>query len=188
MDLTSITTNLRTEGHPAPGNLVLIHGFLNTWSDELGIEDFRTLDSTESWLRDTGLWIGTNKITSTQHQKLVNFRHELRAWILDKARTQALQALATGVSFEAVFDPTDGVSFRAAELGTHGAIDGVIGRLIAIISESQQNGTWDRLKCCDLPTCGWAFYDSTRSRTKRWCSMKTCGSRHKAREYYKRKR
>lgn len=188
MDLTSISTALRTEGHPAPGNLVLVHGFLNTWSEELGIEDFKTLSSTEAWLRDVALWTAADEITSEQHQKLVNFRNELRAWILDRTHTQPLQALASGVSFEAVFDPTDGVSFRVKDNGTQGVIDVVIGKLITIISKSQQNGSWDRLKCCDLPTCGWAYYDTTRSRTKRWCSMKTCGSRHKAREYYKRKR
>ncbi len=184
MDSVELRAKLRTEGHPAPGNLLLVHGFLNTWSDELGIEDFKTASSTEAWMRDVGLWRGARKTTSKQHQKLVKFRDALRAWILDKERLQSLNDLASEVSFQAEFCPSAELRFRS----TGDACDRVLGVLIGVISESMQNGTWDRLKCCDLPTCGWAFYDPTRSRTKRWCSMKTCGSRHKSREYYKRRR
>lgn len=46
-------------------------------------------------------------------------------------------------------------------------------------------GKPERVKDC--PTCGWMFYDTTKSATRRWCNMEVCGSRHKAREWYKRK-
>jgi predicted RNA-binding Zn ribbon-like protein len=184
MNSPTLYGELRTGTPAAPGTLILLEGFLNTWSGELEIDDFETAKSTEAWLRSVALWAGSKKLTSGQHQKIVKFRSDLRSWILDKENTQPLNELAAEISFRAEFSAEGEVQFLPTELSD----DGVIGMLTKVISESQQDGTWDRFKCCELPTCGWAYYDSTRSRTKRWCSMKTCGSRHKAREYYKRKR
>ena len=184
MDITAPNGELRTGTPPAPGTLILLEGFLNTWSGELDIDDLKTVKSAEAWLRSVALWTGSKRLTSVQLRKIVKFRDDLRSWILDKEKTQPLNELAAEISFQAEFGSGGDVRFLSVEVG----YDGVIGMLTKVISESQQNGTWDRFKCCDLPTCGWAYYDSTRSRTKRWCSMKTCGSRHKAREYYKRKR
>jgi predicted RNA-binding Zn ribbon-like protein len=36
--------------------------------------------------------------------------------------------------------------------------------------------------------CGWLFVDQTRSGTRRWCSMRDCGNRAKARRHYQRTR
>lgn len=44
----------------------------------------------------------------------------------------------------------------------------------------------ERVKAC--PACGWFFLDTSRNRSRRWCSMTTCGSLDKARRYYRRKR
>lgn len=34
--------------------------------------------------------------------------------------------------------------------------------------------------------CGWLFLDTSRSGTRRWCDMRTCGNRDKARNHYAR--
>jgi predicted RNA-binding Zn ribbon-like protein len=39
-----------------------------------------------------------------------------------------------------------------------------------------------RLGTC--PSCGWFFVDTTKNRSRRWCSMAMCGSAAKARSYY----
>jgi predicted RNA-binding Zn ribbon-like protein len=184
MDHDTLSTKLRIGSPPAPGRLALLEGFLNTWSEEMGIDDFETAQSTETWLRNVDLWTGAQKITQEQHRRIVKFRSDLRIWILNKDRTEPLTDLAKEISFQAEFTSEGEVQFRPT--GT--PFQRALGALIDLISKSLQDGSWDRLKCCELPTCGWAFYDSTRSRTRRWCSMKTCGSRHKAREYYKRHR
>jgi|SRR5215831_1513562 len=36
--------------------------------------------------------------------------------------------------------------------------------------------------------CSWLFIDETRNRSKRWCSMASCGNRAKARRHYQRAR
>lgn len=43
-----------------------------------------------------------------------------------------------------------------------------------------------RIKEC--PNCGWLFFDNTKNGKRRWCSMETCGSRIKAKEWYKRQK
>nr|WP_272885753.1 CGNR zinc finger domain-containing protein [Fictibacillus marinisediminis] len=40
---------------------------------------------------------------------------------------------------------------------------------------------------CEGGTCGWIFIDTTRNRSRRWCSMDDCGNPEKARRHYKRK-
>lgn len=44
----------------------------------------------------------------------------------------------------------------------------------------------DRLKSC--PGCRWLFFDTSRNRSRRWCSMQTCGGRDKALRHYHRTR
>ena len=41
---------------------------------------------------------------------------------------------------------------------------------------------------CALETCGWLFLDTSRNQTRRWCDMKVCGNRAKARRFYERVR
>jgi predicted RNA-binding Zn ribbon-like protein len=45
-----------------------------------------------------------------------------------------------------------------------------------------------RLRTCPSARCGWLFLDTTRSGTRRWCDMKVCGNREKARRHYRRRR
>ena len=60
------------------------------------------------------------------------------------------------------------------------------GLLLGLAAAAMLDGTWPRLKACPGDDCGWAFYDASRNRTGRWCSMAVCGSRAKARAYYRR--
>jgi predicted RNA-binding Zn ribbon-like protein len=41
----------------------------------------------------------------------------------------------------------------------------------------------ERIKECPGDDCGWVFLDATRSGTRRWCAMSSCGSREKMRRY-----
>ena len=40
-----------------------------------------------------------------------------------------------------------------------------------------------RLHTCASGTCRWLFLDTSKNRTRRWCDMKICGNRAKARRY-----
>lgn len=43
-----------------------------------------------------------------------------------------------------------------------------------------------RLKLCDAHDCGWLFIDASRNRSRRWCDMRGCGNRAKARRFRER--
>ena len=49
--------------------------------------------------------------------------------------------------------------------------------------------TSDRLKrvrMCEAERCAWLFVDESRNHSRRWCDMKVCGNREKARRHYQR--
>ena len=48
---------------------------------------------------------------------------------------------------------------------------------VALLSD----GPTDRIKVC--PTCGFVFLDTTKNRSRRWCSMDDCGKQEKIRRY-----
>jgi predicted RNA-binding Zn ribbon-like protein len=41
----------------------------------------------------------------------------------------------------------------------------------------------DRVRACDNPECRWLFLDTSKNHTRRWCDMKVCGNRMKARRF-----
>lgn len=45
-----------------------------------------------------------------------------------------------------------------------------------------------RIGQCSGPDCRWLWVDRTRNKSRRWCDMKVCGNRVKARRYYQRAR
>jgi len=48
-------------------------------------------------------------------------------------------------------------------------------------------GQLTRVKECADPRCGWLFLDTSRNGTRRWCSMRDCGNRNKARRHHQRR-
>lgn len=42
------------------------------------------------------------------------------------------------------------------------------------------------LRMCASDECAWLFLDRTKNQRRRWCDMKTCGNRVKARRHYER--
>ena len=44
------------------------------------------------------------------------------------------------------------------------------------------------LRMCASDECAWLFLDRTKNQRRRWCDMKTCGNRVKARRHYERLR
>lgn len=44
------------------------------------------------------------------------------------------------------------------------------------------------IRACCNPECRWLFVDVSKSHTRRWCDMKLCGNRMKARRFYAQKK
>lgn len=56
--------------------------------------------------------------------------------------------------------------------------------VLAIVwSEPAVTGEAARLKRCSEHAGAWVFWDTSENRSRRWCSMRVCGNRAKARRY-----
>jgi predicted RNA-binding Zn ribbon-like protein len=50
-------------------------------------------------------------------------------------------------------------------------------------SELMMSKTMDRIRACGVESCRWLFLDTSKNHTRRWCNMKVCGNRMKARRF-----
>lgn len=48
------------------------------------------------------------------------------------------------------------------------------------------SGERERVRECGDDQCGWLFLDTSRNRSRRWCTMQGCGNRNKVRSFYRR--
>ena len=46
----------------------------------------------------------------------------------------------------------------------------------------------DTVRVCASEDCQWLFLDTSKNKSRRWCDMKSCGNRAKARRHYQRKK
>jgi predicted RNA-binding Zn ribbon-like protein len=50
-------------------------------------------------------------------------------------------------------------------------------------NELMLSDDFEKLRACDNPECRWLFLDTSKNHTRRWCDMKLCGNRMKARRF-----
>jgi predicted RNA-binding Zn ribbon-like protein len=72
-----------------------------------------------------------------------------------------------------------------ASLETAGAdpLDAVAAAVVRSAVDLLTSDGVQRIGRCADETCGWIFFDTTRSGTRRWCDMKSCGNRNKVRRF-----
>lgn len=177
---------------PAPGELALVQTFLNSrWdlrTDHL--ETFVTADALADWLSARGLLSPKRQLGDDDLRRAVAVREGLRAvafrnngYRLDESAIDAMHRASASARAGIRIEP-DGPRFV---VDTDAGLDGAIGALYAIVGRAMIDGSWERLKACPGRQCGWAFYDHSRNRSARWCSMSVCGDREKSRAYYGRR-
>jgi predicted RNA-binding Zn ribbon-like protein len=60
----------------------------------------------------------------------------------------------------------------------------------ALACSSEQfltSSAMDQVRSCGSETCRWLFYDTSKNHSRRWCDMKICGNRMKARRFQQRR-
>ncbi|HEU0368729.1 MAG TPA: CGNR zinc finger domain-containing protein, partial [Candidatus Acidoferrum sp.] len=65
--------------------------------------------------------------------------------------------------------------------------DGLQQVLFAVLTSAAELLASDRLRRvreCASADCTWLFVDESRNRSRRWCEMRACGNRMKARRHY----
>jgi predicted RNA-binding Zn ribbon-like protein len=164
-----------------PGRLDLVRRFVNTLDVETGKDRLTSPDALVGWLHDTGLLTTKPAASPALLRKAIAVREALRDLLRSHHADTPVGPPTVQVLNGAAGDLS--VSFSAAEGWTiaprRGGIDGAISELLAIAIRATADGTWHRLKVCANDDCEWAFYDRSRARSGRWCSMETCGNRAK---------
>ena len=96
----------------------------------------------------------------------------------------------------------EALATTAVEVASRTHLERVDGRLRRVIDVADAGSALLRLRIADAalallasddterqkscPACGWFFVDTSRNRSRRWCSMSTCGASAKSRRYYRR--
>ncbi len=69
--------------------------------------------------------------------------------------------------------------WRIEFIAREGGLDWLLAAVARSAAEIVAEGTAARLRVCANPGCGLFFYDESRTRRRRWCSMAVCGNRSK---------
>lgn len=59
----------------------------------------------------------------------------------------------------------------------------LLGPVAQALAQLLAEGDFGLVKQCEHPDCILWFYDRTKAHKRRWCSMSTCGNRHKAAQF-----
>ena len=69
------------------------------------------------------------------------------------------------------------------------ALDAPLGPIVRSTAELLTSAVeLAKVRECAAEGCAWLFLDTSRNKQRRWCDMKVCGNRNKARRYYRRQR
>ncbi|MDQ4106516.1 MAG: CGNR zinc finger domain-containing protein, partial [Actinomycetota bacterium] len=149
---------------PAPGSLALVQDFVNTRNyfhggELLGDAGEATLRLTELGLLEEGERIG-----EAERRRLIAFREGLRGLLL------AHNGVAeSGTEAETLDDPVASAVLRVRfgpdgrpglePASGVGAVERIVGRLLAEAAWAEAEGKWGRLRACRNEECRWVFYD-----------------------------
>ena len=73
-------------------------------------------------------------------------------------------------------------------IGREGGLEWLLAAIARSAAELIVEGEGARVKRCANPGCGLFFYDDSRTRQRKWCSMAVCGNRHKVAAFLRRRR
>lgn len=176
-------------------SLAALADFLNTLDERLfGVHrqnsevDRESLDSPAAltrWLARRGLIDGATRASKRDLARAKHFRRAFRAVLeneSDRVARSSLDALVATIPLQARITRGSPALTPASR-----GLDCALGKLMIAAIIARANGNWVRLKMCAATDCRWVFYDTSKNRLGRWCSMEVCGNRAKTRNYRKRK-
>ena len=178
------------ENEMIPEQLRLVRDFVNTVEYQEDEEGWESPDDLAAWLKGRGLLEKGVPATDDDLALAKTVREGLRSVLathaghdadpaalrrLDDALAELPLRLSFGGSSSFALAPATGGGARAALAG-----------VLDAVRASREDGSWMRLKVCDRVTCRWAYYDYSKNRSSRWCTMAECGNRAKVRAYRER--
>ena len=174
-----------------PSELAAVQALVNTIDLESGDDQLDSPEALRRFLAGHGLLDPSQPVSQDDLALALELREALRALLrvnhgeaLDPAALEVVNRATAGIPLQVAVDDRGRPVLGPASGGCRGAL----AVLLAGVARASAQGTWERLKVCAADSCQWAFYDRSKNRSGRWCSMQTCGNRTKTRTYRSRRR
>jgi predicted RNA-binding Zn ribbon-like protein len=171
-----------------PAAPALVMDFVNTLDIESGSDEIDSSAGLRRWIEQR---LGTHvrSIDEDALRTVIETRESLRQVLashsgapLSGAALDQLNRAGQRAEIRPQWDEAGRATFEPHDAGAYGALSQILAAVIA----AQTDRTWDRLKVCLAEDCRFAFYDHSKNRSGRWCSMSVCGNRAKTRTYRER--
>ena len=176
---------------PAPGDLELVRAFLSLHDHEE-----RNPDSLPPSHESLRWWLGSKALV----EEGATIKDQDLAWALrvrdalttkveenmgeprDESATAFLNRAAEETGLRVCFGCNDEKPIHVEATGVRGAIGLILGT--AFLAEL--DGRWERFRICHDPGCSAVFFDRSKNKSGKWCSMSSCGNRAKVRAFRER--
>lgn len=167
----------------------LLVDFVNTRDVEEETDSIAEPKGLTEWIAErTGEHLPDLRVADVE--RLQGLRESIRALMhannggqVGEKALEPLRDAAERSRFRLAFEPDGDLELTPARAD----LSGFESTLLLAIEHLQCHEAWPRLKACTDDNCQWAFYDTTRNRSRTWCSMDVCGNRQKTRRYRERK-
>jgi predicted RNA-binding Zn ribbon-like protein len=176
---------------PAPEPLRLVQRFLNSVDIEGSQDAFDGPIGVRQWLASVGLPGSRSPLSDADVARVVELREAIRDVLEGRTHgapsDSALRRFdrAAGQLPLRVRASADGIGLAP---GRSAGLAAALGRILGVLAQAAADGTLDRLKVCSNDVCRWAYFDASRNRSGRWCTMAICGNRIKSRAFRGRSR
>jgi predicted RNA-binding Zn ribbon-like protein len=176
---------------PAPEDLELLRGFLSLHDHERGNPDGLppSLESLRWWLGSRGLVPSGEPVKDQDLAWALRVRDALTAKVRENlgdprnpGSIELLNRAAEETGLRVCFGCEDGDPIHVDATGVRGAI----GRILGSAFLADLDGRWERFRVCHDPGCTSIFFDRSKNKSGKWCSMSSCGNRAKVRAYRER--
>jgi predicted RNA-binding Zn ribbon-like protein len=81
----------------------------------------------------------------------------------------------------------EGESWRLQFIAREGGLEWLLAAIARSAADLLVEGAEAPIRRCANPSCRLFFYDDSRTRRRRWCSMARCGNRHKVAAFMRRR-
>ena len=172
----------------APDDLELVRSFLSLHDHELGDPDGMppSHESLRWWLGSRGLVEPEEQVRDQDLAWALRIREALTAKVRESMgepreedATALLNRAAEETGVRVCFGCADGDAIHVEAAGVRGAI----GRILGTAFLAELDGRWERFRICHDPGCSAVFFDRSKNKSGKWCSMDSCGNRAKVRAF-----
>ena len=184
-DVGSADASVRAE---IPAAALVVKDFVNSVDLAAGTEQLSSPAALGSWLHEHGLGDDTPRLGPVDLAQVIAVREGLRQLLLVNAGhtpdSTVLDRFNTTLGSTSLVVRFDASGDRTLAAADPTPVAAAVAALLSAVDRTRADGVWERLKVCARDECRWAYYDASRNRSGRWCSMTNCGNRVKMKRAY----